>query len=45
MVGDVEIDAAHRLDVVVALHNLTQIYFSHEFDPQPLVAPAVRPAM
>ncbi len=43
MVGDVEIDAAHRLDVVVTLDNLTQGNVSHRY--QPFVAPAVRPAM
>ena len=43
MVGNVEIDAAHRLDIVVTLDNLTQRDVSHEY--QPFVAPAVRPAM
>ena len=43
MVGDVEIDAANRLDFVVTLDHLTQRNISHEF--QPFVAPAVRPAM
>ncbi len=33
MVGDVEIDAAHRLDLVVALHHLTQTDVSHTFNP------------
>ena len=33
MVGDVEIDAAHRLDVVIALDHLTQRHVSHEFNP------------
>jgi hypothetical protein len=33
MVGDVEIDAAHRLDLVVALDNLTQRHVSHEINP------------
>ena len=43
MVGDVEIDAAHRLDLVIALDHLTQRHVSHEH--QPFVAPAVSPAM
>ena len=29
LVGDVEIDAAHRLDLVVALHDLAQRHFGH----------------
>ncbi|MEH2542427.1 hypothetical protein V1287_006361 [Bradyrhizobium sp. AZCC 1699] len=33
MVRDVEVDAAHRLDLVIALHNLTQRHVSHEINP------------
>ena len=33
MVGDIEIDAADRLDLVIALHNLTQRNVSHAFNP------------
>jgi hypothetical protein len=33
MVGDVEIDAAHRLDLVITLDHLTQRHVSHEINP------------
>ena len=33
MVGDVEIDAAHRLDFIITLNNLTQRHVSHEINP------------
>ncbi len=50
VVGNVEIDAAHRLDIVETLDHVTQRDFGHFLKPlvgwdQPLVAPAVRPAM
>jgi hypothetical protein len=43
VIGDVEVDAAHRLDVIVALDYLTQRHVGHNH--QPFVAPAVKPAM
>ena len=43
VVGNVEIDVAHGLDVVETLDHVTQRDFGHV--RQPLVAPAVRPAM
>jgi len=43
MVGDVQIDAAHRLDVVIPFDNLAQGDISHRH--QPFVAPAVSPAI
>src|SRR5262249_61309187 len=30
MVGDIEIDTAHRFDLVVTFDNLAQIYLGHE---------------
>ena len=43
VVRDVQIDRTDGFDVAVLLHDLTQRDFSHA--AQPLVAPAVRPAM
>ena len=43
VVRNVEIDAAHRFDIVEALGHVAQRDFGHGF--QPFVAPAVRPAM
>ena len=49
LIGNVEIDAADGVDIVVALDHVTQCDFRHNLGPvvfvQPLVAPAVRPAM
>ena len=46
VVGNVEIDAADGFDIVEALDHVTQRDFGHgRILRQPLVAPAVRPAM
>ena len=44
VVGDIEVDAAHGLDLVVLLDDLAQRDFRHGV-ASALVAPAVRPAM
>ena len=43
LVGDVEIDGAHGLDIIVVLDDLAKRDLRH--DTQPFVAPAVSPAM
>ncbi len=43
LVGDLEVDAAHRFDLIVLLQNLAQTDIGHA--DQPFVAPAVSPAM
>ena len=43
LVGDVEVDAAHRFGVVEVLDDVAERDLRH--GAQPLVAPAVRPAM
>ena len=48
LVGDIEIDRADRLDLVVFLDHLAERDLRHELQSprtQPFVAPAVRPAM
>jgi hypothetical protein len=45
LVGDVEVDAADRFHVAVALDDIPECYACHVNPRQPLVAPAVRPAM
>src|SRR4029078_453951 len=44
LVGNLEVDAAHRLRVIEALDDLAKRNMSHR-NTQPLVAPAVSPAM